>query len=95
VGQATSGIFPQNGTLGWLFSDLGFGFQAGILLTSVGLVLMGIATMRAGALPRWCGFGLIALVVFLALGTYGGLWWLASSGWRSDTRPGRQEPGGR
>lgn len=72
VGQATSGIFPQNGTLGWLFSDPGYGFQAGILLTSVGLVLLGIATLRAGVLPRWCGFGLVALVVFLALGAYGG-----------------------
>ena len=82
LGQATSGIFPQNGTLGWLFSDPGFGFQAGILFTSLGLVLMGIATLRAGVLPRWCGFGLIALVVFLALGAYGGfvvvgLIWLA------------------
>jgi len=82
VGQATSGIFPQNGTLGWLFSDPGFGFQAGILLTSLGLLLMGIATLRAGVLPRWCGFGLINLVIFLALGVYGGfvvagLIWLA------------------
>jgi len=82
VGQATSGILPQNGTLGWLFSDPGFGFQAGILLTSLGLVLMGIATLRTGVLPRWCGFGLVALVIFLALGAYGGfvvagLIWLA------------------
>ena len=82
VGQATSGIFPQNGTLGWLFSDPGFGFMAGILFTSLGLVLMGIATLRAGVLPRWCGFGLIALVVFSALGAFGGfvvvgLIWLA------------------
>ena len=82
VGQATSGIFPQNGALGWLFGDPGFGFQAGVLLTSLGLLLMGIATTRAGVLPRWCGFGLIALVIFLALGAYGGfvvagLIWLA------------------
>lgn len=82
VGQATSVIFPQNDTLGWLFSDPGFGFMAGILLTSLGLVLMGIATLRAGVLPRWCGFGLIALVVFSALGAFGGfvvvgLIWLA------------------
>src|SRR5215203_2718761 len=82
VGQATSGIFPQNGTLGWLFSDPGFGFQAGVILTSLGLLLMGIATMRTGLLPWWCGFGLINLVIFLALGAYGGfvvagLIWLA------------------
>jgi hypothetical protein len=82
VGQASSVIFPQNGTLAWLFSDPGFGFQAGILLTSLGLLLMGIATLRAGVLPRWCGFGLIALVVFSALGAFGGfvvvgLIWLA------------------
>jgi hypothetical protein len=72
LGQASSGIFPQNVTLGWLFSDPGFGFMAGILLTSLGLLLMGVATLRAGVLPRWCGFGLIGLVVFLALGAYGG-----------------------
>jgi hypothetical protein len=82
VGQATSGIFPQNGALGWLFGDPGFGFQAGVLLTSLGLLLMGIATTRTGRLPRWCGLGLVALVIFLALGAYGGfvvagLIWLA------------------
>jgi hypothetical protein len=82
VGQAQSAIFAQTGTLGWLFSDPGFGFLVGILLTSLGLVLFGVATLRAGVLPRWCGFGLIALVVFLALGAFGGfvvvgLIWLA------------------
>jgi hypothetical protein len=82
VGQATTGIFPQNGALGWLFGDPGFGFQAGVLLTSLGLLLMGIATTRTGRLPRWCGLGLVALVIFLALGAYGGfvvagLIWLA------------------
>jgi hypothetical protein len=51
VGQATSGIFPQNGTLGWLFSDPGFGFQAGVLLTGLGLLLMGIATLRGVVAP--------------------------------------------
>jgi hypothetical protein len=96
VGQATSGIFPQNGTLGWLFSDPGFGFQAGILLTSLGLLLMGISTLRAGVLPRWCGFGLINLVIFLALGAYGsfvvaGLIWLALG---YALRSGKSEVGG-
>ena len=82
VGQATSGIFPNNGALGWLFSDSGFGFLVGLLLVSLGLVLMGVATLRARVLPRWCGVGLIALVVFSALGAFGGfvvvgLIWLA------------------
>ena len=82
VGQATSGIFPQNGALGWLFGDPGYGFMAGIVFTSLGLALMGVVTLRAGVLPRWCGFGLVAMVVFLALGAYGGfvvvgLIWLA------------------
>jgi hypothetical protein len=82
VGQALSGIFPHNGALGWLFADPGYGFLAGIVFTSLGLLLMGVATVRAGALPRPCGFGLVAMVVFLALGAYGGfvvvgLIWLA------------------
>jgi hypothetical protein len=82
VGQATSGIFPHNGALGWLFSDPGYAFLAGILLMSLGLVLLGVATLRARVLPRWCGVGLIALVVFSALGAFGGfvafgLIWLA------------------
>jgi hypothetical protein len=82
VGQATSGIFPHNGALGWLFSDPGFGFQLGILLMGLGLVLLGVATLRARVLPRWCGIGLVVLVVFSALGAYGGfvalgLIWLA------------------
>jgi hypothetical protein len=58
--------------------------MVGILLTSLGLVLLGVGTLRAGVLPRWCGFGLIALVVFLAFGAFGGfvvvgLIWLALS----------------
>ena len=82
VGQATSAIFPKEGTLGWLFSDPGFGFLVGLLLVSLGLVLLGVATLRARVLPRWCGVGLIALVVFSALGAFGGfvmvgLIWLA------------------
>ena len=82
VGQATSGIFPNNGALGWLFSDPGFGFLVGLLLVSLGLVLLGVATLQGRVLPRWCGVGLIALVLFSALGAFGGfvvvgLLWLA------------------
>ena len=72
VGQAASAIFSKDGTLGWLFSDPGFGFLVGLLLVSLGLVLLGVATLRARVLPRWCGVGLIALVVFSALGAFGG-----------------------
>ena len=81
-----------SGALGWLFSDPGFGFLAGILLTSLGLVLLGVATLRARVLPRWFGVGLIALVVFSALGAFGGfivvgLIWLAL-GYALWTQPG-------
>jgi hypothetical protein len=72
MGQATSGIFPHNDALRWLLGDPGFGFMAGIVFTSLGLLLMGVATVLAGVLPRWFGFGLVAIVVFLALGAYGG-----------------------
>ena len=80
VGQATSGIFPHNDALVWLFGDPGFGFMAGIVFTSLGLLMMGVATVRAGVPPRW--FGLVAVVGFLAFGAYGGfvvvgLIWLA------------------
>src|SRR5918997_5446092 len=82
VGQATSGIFPHNGALGWLFADPGYGFVAGIVFTSLGLLLMGVATVRAAALRRLGGVGLVTMLVFLALGAYGGfvvvgLIWLA------------------
>lgn len=49
----------------------------------VGFVLLGAATLRLGALPRWCGWLLIVcLPLAIALGNYGGgavlgLAWLA------------------
>jgi hypothetical protein len=58
----------------------------GFLGTSVGLVLVGAATLRAEVLPRWYGVLLIVAVldisVYFALGDYGGailygLLWLA------------------
>ena len=61
VDQATSGIFPQNGTVGWLFSGPGFGFVVEILLTSLGLCPRAPPRCGQGVL-RCCGFGLIALV---------------------------------
>lgn len=39
---------------------LNFLLLAGLLLTTVGLVALGIATIRAGVLPWWCGAALIA-----------------------------------
>lgn len=48
----------------------------------IGFVLYGVATLRAGVLPRWCGVALIvALPVSIPLGEYAnllfGLIWLA------------------
>ena len=68
VGQATSAIFPDTSTVGWLFDKPGYGFLAGINLFLVGLLVMGIATFRAGVLPRWCGLALIGMVVVSIFG---------------------------
>jgi hypothetical protein len=65
--------------LDWLFI---LGFSG----TSVGLILLGVATLRGRVLPRWSGVLLIVAVfgipVYFALGNYGGamlygLLWLA------------------
>jgi hypothetical protein len=54
---------------------LNFLFVLGFLGT-LGLVLLGVATLRARVLPQWCGVLLIAAVfgipVYFALGNYGG-----------------------
>jgi hypothetical protein len=51
-------------------------FMTGVLFTGIGLVFLVAATLRAGVLPRWCGFELLALVVFWAFGaSYGVSWW--------------------
>jgi hypothetical protein len=64
--------------LDWLFVLGVFG--------TLGLMLLGAATLRAGVLPRWCGVLLIVAVlgipIYFALGNYGGallygLLWLA------------------
>ena len=68
VGQASSAIFAGDSTLGWLFDDPGYGFLVGINLFLVGLLVLGIATLRAGALPRWCGLGLIGVVAVSIFG---------------------------
>ena len=68
LGQATSAIFPGNGALGWLFDKPGYAFVVGIGLFLVGLVVLGVATLRAGVLPRWCGFALIGVVAVSVFG---------------------------
>lgn len=57
-------------------------FPVGFLAVPIGLVLYGIATLRAGVLPRWCGIALIAVPLLgVVLGDAGeilfGLLWLA------------------
>lgn len=68
VGQATSAIFAGDSALEWLFDKPGYGFMVGINLFLVGLLVLGIATLRAGELPRWCGFALIGVVVLSVFG---------------------------
>jgi hypothetical protein len=64
---------------------LNFLFVLGFLGT-LGLVLLGVATLRARVLPQWCGVLLIVaalgILVYFVLGNYGGailygLLWLA------------------
>jgi hypothetical protein len=69
VGQAASATFPHSGTLlGWLLDDPGYGFMVAINLHLAGLVMLGVATLRARVLVRWCGSALIGLVVVSIFG---------------------------
>jgi hypothetical protein len=69
VAQASSAIFAENGTLlGWLLDDPGYGFMVAINLHLAGLVVLGVATLRARVLPRWCGLALIGVVVVSIFG---------------------------
>ena len=68
VGQATSATLAGNGALGWLFDDPGYGFMVAINLLLAGLVVLGIATLRARVLPSWCGLALIGVVVVSVFG---------------------------
>ena len=57
-------------------------YLPGVLLLSAGLLLLGVATIRAQLLPRWCGWALIASLLGLALiergsGFVVGLVWVA------------------
>ena len=59
-----------------VFLGLGIGSFAqffGLLMLVMGLVLLGVATLRTGTLPRWCGMALIvAATALLVLVGYGG-----------------------
>ena len=68
VGQATSAIFAGNGALGWLLDDPGYGFMVAMNLLLAGLVVLGIATLRARVLASWCGLALIGVVIVSVFG---------------------------
>jgi uncharacterized membrane protein len=84
VGQAASAIFADDSALGWLFDKPGYGFLVGINLFLAGMLVLGIATLRAGALPRWCGFALIGVVgvsIFGAMESAGGAFVMVGPIW--------------
>jgi hypothetical protein len=63
--------FLVGGAFGTAFPDLVMG--AGLWCMLVGFVLLGAATLRLEALPRWCGMALIVcLPLAITLGDYGG-----------------------
>ncbi len=58
------------------------GILLGFVVSSIGVVLLGMGTLLARVLPLWCGVALIALPFSAALNDYGGwivfgLLWLA------------------
>jgi hypothetical protein len=58
------------------------GILLGFMVSSVGVVLLGVGTLLARVLPLWCGVALIALPFSAAVNDYGGwivfgLLWLA------------------
>jgi len=60
------------------------GILLGFVVSSIGVVLLGMATLLARVLPLWCGVALIALPFSAAVNDYGGwiafgLLWLALS----------------
>jgi hypothetical protein len=75
--------FLTGGEFGTTFLDFILG--TGLWLVLVGFVLLGVATLRLEALPRWCGVALIVcLPLAITLGDYGGgivlgLLWLSVS----------------
>jgi hypothetical protein len=73
--------FLVGGLFGAAFLDPVWG--AGLWCVLVGFVLLGAATLRLEALPRWCGMApIVGLPLAITLGDYGGgivlgLLWLA------------------
>jgi hypothetical protein len=68
MGQAASAIFAGNSTLGWLLEGPGYGLMVAMNLLLAGLVVLGIATLRARVLASWCGLALIGVVVVSVFG---------------------------
>jgi len=68
VAHGASTIFGGPGALGWLLDEPGYGLMVTINLLLAGLVVLGIATLRARVLPRWCGLALIGVVVVSVFG---------------------------
>lgn len=72
VGAAASGI--GNLVEDWFrveFAGLVL-YLPGVLLLTIGLLLLGVATIRAHLLPRWCGWALVAGLLGLVLIEWGG-----------------------
>ncbi|MDP8973267.1 MAG: hypothetical protein M3N45_08855 [Actinomycetota bacterium] len=67
----------------WLGSFLigGVTYVLGILAMSAGLLLIGVATARAGGLPRWSGLTLIAGTVGLWVAGNAGGWFMFGAAW--------------
>lgn len=81
AGLALSFLLSGGGAFGPAFLDWALGL--GLWGALVGFVLLGVATLRLGALSGWCGWLLVACpTLAIALGDYGGgavlgLAWLA------------------
>lgn len=71
AGLVLSFLPVGSGASGPAFLDWALGL--GLCGALVGFVLLGVATLRLGALPEWCGWLLVAcLPLAIALGDYGG-----------------------
>ena len=105
VGQGSSAVFTGNGALTWLLDDPGYAFMVAMNLHLLGLVMLGISTLRAAMLPAWCGLalmGVVAVSIFGAIASVGlafvavGLLWMAIGYtlWQESTAPvGRPQHG--